>query len=171
MSWRIACGIRHRYIRRRHHTADTIDADPVRFASAATRTVIDVETRPLLLLLATLVSLLTAGVLTHALKTARSRDSWMGWGWVLAGAVAVGTGLWSAQSLALLGARLGGSQLFSFKGVALAWCVSVAAAAASLFAARGLPTARLRVWASPWILSLLWGVALGATINVLPGTS
>ena len=132
---------------------------------------IDVETRPLLLLLATLVSLLTAGVLTHALKTARSRDSLMGWGWVLAGAVAVGTGLWSAQSLALLGARLGGSQLFSFKGVALAWCVSVGAAAASLFAARGLPTARLRVWAAPWILSLLCGVALGATVNVLPGTS
>jgi diguanylate cyclase (GGDEF)-like protein len=95
----------------------------------------------------------------------------MGWGWVLAGAVAVGTGLWSAQSLALLGARLGGSQLFSFKGVALAWCVNVGAAAASLFAARGLPTAHLRVWAAPWILSVLCGVALGATVNVLPGTS
>ncbi|HET7525272.1 MAG TPA: hypothetical protein VFK10_04950, partial [Burkholderiaceae bacterium] len=75
---------------------------------------IDVETRPLLLLLATLVALLTAGVLAHALRTARSRDSVLGWGWVLAGAVAVGTGLWSTQALALLGSRLGGWQLFTF---------------------------------------------------------
>ena len=74
--------------------------------SAAHFTVIDVEARPLLLLLATLVSLLTAGVLAHALRTTRSRDSLMGWGWVLAGAVAVGTGLWSTQALALLGSRL-----------------------------------------------------------------
>ena len=72
-------------------------------------TVIDVEARPLLLLLATLVSLLTAGVLAHALRTTRSRDSLMGWGWVLAGAVAVGTGLWSTQALALLGSRLAGT--------------------------------------------------------------
>ena len=48
------------------------------------RTVIDAEAHPLLLLLATLVSLLTAGVLAHALRTARSRDILLGWGWVLA---------------------------------------------------------------------------------------
>ncbi|HET9207208.1 MAG TPA: EAL domain-containing protein [Burkholderiaceae bacterium] len=132
---------------------------------------IDVEARPLLLLLATLVSLLTAGVLTHALKTARSRDSLLGWGWVLAGAVAVGTGLWSTQALALLGSRLGGVQLFTFKGVALAWGVSVVAAAAGLLAAREIASAHLRVWALPWILSGIFGVALGVTVNVLPAGS
>jgi diguanylate cyclase (GGDEF)-like protein len=135
------------------------------------RTVIDVETRPLLLLLATLVSLLTAGVLTHALKTARSRDSLMGWGWVLAGAVAVGTGLWSTQSLALLGSRLGGIQLFTFKSIALAWCASVAAAAVGLLVARALVSRRLRVWLTPWLLSLIYGVALGVTVRVLPSVS
>lgn len=135
------------------------------------RPVIDVESRPLLLLLATLVSLLTAGVLTHALKTARSRDSLLGWGWVLAGAVAVGTGLWSTQALALLGSRLGGTQLFTFKAVALAWGASVVAAAAGLLAAREIPSARLRVWALPWILSAIFGVALGITVNVLPAGS
>jgi NO-binding membrane sensor protein with MHYT domain len=98
--------------------------------------VIDVESRPLLLLLATLVSLLTAGVLTHALKTARSRDALLGWGWVLAGAVAVGTGWWSTQSLALLGSRLGGTQLFTFKAVAIAWGTSVIAAGACLLIPR-----------------------------------
>ena len=132
---------------------------------------IDVEARPLLLLLATLVSLLTAGVLTHALKTARSRDSLLGWGWVLAGAVAVGTGLWSTQALALLGSRLGGVQLFTFKGVALAWGVSVLAAAAGLLAAREIASAYLRVWALPWILSVIFGAALGVTVNVLPAGS
>ncbi len=132
---------------------------------------IDVESRPVLLLLATLVSLLTAGVLLHALKTARSRDSLLGWGWVLAGAVAVGTGLWSMQALALLGSRLGGIQLFTFKAVALAWGVSVVAAGAGLLAAREIASARLRVWALPWILSAIFGAALGVTVNVLPAGS
>src|SRR5262245_29646732 len=134
-------------------------------------TVIDVETRPLLLLLATLVALLTAGVLTHALKTARSRDSLLGWGWVLAGAVAVGTGLWSTQALALLGSRLGGVQLFTFKDAALAWGVSVIAAGAGLLAAREIASTRLRVWALPWVLSAIFGVALSVTVNVLPAGS
>jgi diguanylate cyclase len=133
--------------------------------------VIDVESRPLLLLLATLVSLLTAGVLTHALKTARSRDTLLGWGWVLAGAVAVGTGLWSTQALALLGSRLGGAQLFTFKALALAWGASVVAAGACLLAAREIASARLRVWALPWILSAIFGVALGITAKVLPSGS
>jgi diguanylate cyclase (GGDEF)-like protein len=130
--------------------------------------VIDVEARPLLLLLATLVSLLTAGVLTHALNTARSRDSLLGWGWVLAGSVAVGTGLWSTQSLALVGSRLGGPQLFTFHSMAWAWGTSVAAAAASLLAARALRATVLRVWLLPWILSLIFGVAIGITVRVLP---
>jgi len=133
--------------------------------------VIDVESRPLLLLLATLVSLLTAGVLTHALKTARSRDALLGWGWVLAGAVAVGTGLWSTQSLALLGSRLGGTQLFTFKAVAIAWGTSVIAAGACLLAAREIPSVKLRTWALPWILSAIFGVALGVTVKVLPAGS
>jgi diguanylate cyclase (GGDEF)-like protein len=133
--------------------------------------VIDVEPRPLLLLLATLVSLLTAGVLSHALKTARSRDSLLGWGWVLAGAVAVGTGLWSTQALALLGSRLGGTQVFTFKAIALAWGVSVVAAGAGLLAARQIASARLRTWALPWILSAIYGAALGVTVKVLPAGS
>ncbi len=132
---------------------------------------IDVESRPVLLLLATLVSLLTAGVLMHALKTARSRDTLLGLSWVLAGAVAVGTGLWSMQALALLGSRLGGIQLFTFKAVALAWGVSVVAAAAGLLAAREIASARLRVWVLPWILSAIFGVALGVTVKVLPAGS
>ena len=132
---------------------------------------IDVEARPALLLLATLVSLLTAGVLAHALKTARSRDNLMGWGWVLAGAVAVGTGLWSTQALALLGSRLGGTQLFLFKGVAVAWCVSVAAAAAGLLVARALMPRRLRLWLVPLLLGGIYGAALAVTVRVLPGTS
>jgi len=134
-------------------------------------TVIDVEAHPLLLLMATLVSLLTAGVLTHALKTARSRDSLMGWGWVLAGAVAVGTGLWSTQALALLGSRLGGTQVFTFKAVALAWAASVAAAAVGLLVARSLMSRRSRIWLTPWLLSLIYGVALGVTVRVLPSVS
>jgi diguanylate cyclase (GGDEF)-like protein len=135
------------------------------------RTVIDVEARPLLLLLATLVSLLTAGVLAHALKTARSRDSLLGWGWVLAGAVAVGTGLWSTQALALLGSRLGGTQLFAFKSVVFAWSASVAAAAVSLLVTRALVSRRLHVWLTPWLLSLIYGMALGVTVRVLPSAS
>jgi diguanylate cyclase (GGDEF)-like protein len=133
--------------------------------------VIDAESHPLLLLLATLVSLLTAGVLMHALKTARSRDSLLGWGWVLAGAMAVGTGLWSTQALALLGSRLGGSQLFTFKAIALAWGVSVVAAGAGLLAAREIASPRLRMWTLPWILSAIFGVALGITVKVLPAGS
>jgi diguanylate cyclase (GGDEF)-like protein len=132
---------------------------------------IEADSHPLLLLLATLVSLLTAGVLTHALRTARSRDSLLGWGWVLAGAVAVGTGLWSTQALALLGSRLGGTQLFTFKAIAIVWGISVLAAAASLLAARELPSTKLRVWALPWICSVIYGLALGVTVRVLPGGS
>jgi diguanylate cyclase (GGDEF)-like protein len=133
--------------------------------------VINVDSRLLLLLLATLVSLLTAGVLTHALKTARSRDSLLGWGWVLAGAVAVGTGLWSTQALALLGSRLDGAQPFAFKDVALAWGVSVLAAGVGLLAAREIESTRLRVWVLPWVLSAIFGVALGVAVNVLPAGS
>ena len=129
---------------------------------------IDAESRPSLLLLATLVSLLTAGVLTHALKTARSRDRMLGWGWVLAGAVAVGTGLWSTQALALLGSRLGGAQRFTFPAVALAWGISVVAASVGLLAARQIAPARLRIWVLPWILSAIFGVALGITVKVMP---
>ena len=144
---------------------------PGRPRSRRARTVIDVEARPLLLLLATLVSLLTAGVLAHALKTARSRDSLMGWGWVLAGAVAVGTGLWSTQALALLGSRLGGTQLFTFRSVSLAWSANVAAAAVGLLVARSLMSRRQRVWLTPWLLSLIYGAALGVTVRVLPSVS
>jgi len=135
------------------------------------RTVIDAEAHPLLLLLATLVSLLTAGVLAHALRTARSRDILLGWGWVLAGAVAVGTGLWSTQALALLGSRLGGAQLFTFKSIALAWCASVAAAGGGLLAAHAMVPVRFRVWLTPWLLSLIYGAAFGVTARVLPGVS
>jgi diguanylate cyclase (GGDEF)-like protein len=131
--------------------------------------VIDVEARPLLLLLATLVAVLTAGVLAHALKTARSRD--MGWGWVLAGAVAVGTGLWSTQTLALLGSRLGGTQVFSFNAVALAWGASVVAAALSLLVARSPLPRRLRIWLTPWLLAAIYGVALAITVRVMPAGS
>ncbi|MBE7420258.1 MAG: EAL domain-containing protein [Ideonella sp.] len=129
---------------------------------------IDVESRPLLLLLATLVSLLTAGVLTHALNTSRSRDGLVGWGWVLAGAVAVGTGLWSTQALGLVGWRLGGPQQFTFHSMALAWCANFAAAAASLLAARALRSQRVRQRVLPWILSLIFAVAIGVTVRVLP---
>jgi len=130
--------------------------------------VVDIEARPLLLLLATLVSLLTAGVLTHALNTSRSRDGLVGWGWVLAGAVAVGTGLWSTQSLGLVGSRLGGSQQFTFHSMAVAWCASFTAAAAGLLAARALRSQRLRLRVLPWILSLIFAAAIGVTVRVLP---
>ena len=62
-------------------------------------------------------------------------------------------------------------QLFTFKGVALAWGVSVLAAAAGLLAAREIASAHLRVWALPWILSVIFGAALGVTVNVLPAGS
>lgn len=128
----------------------------------------DIESRPLLLLLATLVSLLTAGVLSHALNTSRSRDGLLGWGWVFAGAVGVATGLWSTQSLGLVGSRLGGPQQFTFTSMALAWCASFAAAAASLLAARVVRSQRLRLRVLPWILSLIFAVAIGVTVRVLP---
>jgi len=133
--------------------------------------VIDEQSRPILLLLATLVSLLTAGVLAHALRTARSRDNLMGWSWVLAGAVAVGTGLWSTQMLALLGSRLGGTQVFMFKSVAIAWCASVAAASLGLIVTRSWMPSRQRVWLVPLLLSGIYGVAFGITARVLPSTS
>jgi diguanylate cyclase (GGDEF)-like protein len=131
---------------------------------------IDPDVRPLLLLLAMLVAGLTAGVLTHALRKARSTDTVLGWGWVLAGAVAVGTGLWSAQSLALLGGRLTGHQVFTFKAIALVWLIAVSTSGLCLVAARHLPTPRLRTFLLPWILSLLIGTALLATVRLLPGS-
>jgi len=53
--------------------------------------------------------------------------------------------------------------------VPAAWCASVAAAAASLLATRALVSRRLRVWLTPWLLSLIYAVALGVTVRVLPG--
>jgi diguanylate cyclase len=132
--------------------------------------VIDPVLRPLLLLLAMLVAGLTAGVLKHALGTARSSDQVAGWGWVLAGAVAVGTGLWSAQALALLGTRLGGAQLFTFKAIALAWSACVAAACVALIAARQLPTPRLRSLALPAILGVAICAALAVATRILPAS-
>jgi len=130
---------------------------------------IDSDVRPLLLLLAMLVAGLTAGVLTHALQKARSSDSLLDWGWVAGGAVAVGTGLWSAQSLALLGGRLTGNLIFGFKAAALCWLLCVSAAGLCLAAARQLPTPRLRTLLLPWILSFLIGAALLLTVRLLPG--
>jgi diguanylate cyclase (GGDEF)-like protein len=164
-------GIRHRYISGVLAPPPTIDGDFVSGLWPRSCAVIDVDSRPLLLLLATLVSLLTAGVLTHALKSARSRDRVLGWGWVFAGAVAVGTGLWSIQALALLGSQLGSSQNFTFKAIALAWGVSVVAAGAALIAAREIASARLRLWTLPPLLSVIFGAALGVSVNVLPASS
>ena len=132
---------------------------------------IDSDVRPLLLLLAMLVAGLTAGVLTHALQKARSTDTLLDWGWVFGGAVAVGTGLWSAQSLALLGGRLTGNLIFGFKATALCWLLCAAAAGLCLAAARLLPTPRLRTLLLPWLLGVLIGAALLATVRLLLGSA
>jgi diguanylate cyclase len=133
--------------------------------------VIDPDIRPLLWLLAMLVAVLTAGVLRHALSTARSSDRVVGWGWVLAGAVAVGTGMWSAQALGLLGTRLGGAQLFTFKAIAQAWMACVAAAGITLIAARGLPTPRMQTLVLPGILGVAVCSGLAVATRVLPSSS
>lgn len=128
---------------------------------------IDSDVRPLLLLLAMLVAGLTAGVLTHGLRKARSNDTLLGLSWVFAGAVAVGTGLWSAQSLALLGGRVAGSPIFGFKATALAWAVCIVAAGVCLAAARLLATPRLRTFVLPAMLALVIGAALLAAMRLL----
>jgi diguanylate cyclase (GGDEF)-like protein len=133
--------------------------------------VIDPELRPLLWLLAMLVAGITAGVLRHSLETVRSSDRVLGWGWVFAGAVAVGTGLWSAQALALLGTRLGGAQLFTLKAIGQAWSACVAAACVALIAARELPTPRMRAAVLPGVLGVAICAGLAVATRVLPSSS
>ncbi len=129
---------------------------------------IDSDVRPFLILLAVLVAGLTSAVLIHALRTARFRDSMLSWSWVLAGAVAVGTGLWSAQALALLGGGTASTSSFGFRWVALAWLVCVGAAGLALTVTRQLKATQLRLLVLPWVLALLLGGTMLAAVRLLP---
>ncbi|MFO1218837.1 MAG: EAL domain-containing protein [Burkholderiaceae bacterium] len=132
---------------------------------------IDPDIRPLLTLLAMLVAGLTSTVLMHALRTTRSADAMIGWSWVLGGAVAVGTGLWSAQSLALLSGRTAVGAVYGLKWIAAAWAVCVAAAGATLLLAQQLHASRSRALLMPWVIGLVMGSAMLAAVRLLPAGS
>jgi diguanylate cyclase (GGDEF)-like protein len=91
------------------------------------------------------VALLASLALAYTLRKLQSEDRIVAAGWALGGAVAVGSGWWSAQTLALMATGIAGA----YRGEALfaGWLLALAAAAAVLLTAALLPAHRPRVLA------------------------
>jgi diguanylate cyclase (GGDEF)-like protein len=93
-----------------------------------------------------------AMVLAHALRKTRSSDWVVACGWGVGGSVAAGTGLWLLQMLLWRQLRSDTAPWFEPMAFTLAWVAAVTGVAATLFAARWLPSHRA---ANPVVLLLL----------------
>jgi diguanylate cyclase (GGDEF)-like protein len=107
-----------------------------------------------------------AALLLHALRKVRSQDWVVALSWGVGGAIAVGTGLWLLQLLAWRAAQPVAASWFNLGPFLAAWCAAVAGVALSIFAGRGMPSARS---ANPWVV-LAW-VATMAVVFVLMGSA
>jgi diguanylate cyclase (GGDEF)-like protein len=107
-----------------------------------------------------------AALLLHTLRKVRSQDWVVALGWGLGGAIAVGTGLWLLQLVAWRAAHPQAAQWFELGPFTAAWCAAVGGVALSIFAGRGMPSARS---ANPWVV-LAW-VATMVAVFVLLGSS
>jgi diguanylate cyclase (GGDEF)-like protein len=83
-----------------------------------------------------------AMVLEHALRKTRSSDWVVACGWGVGGSVATGTGLWLLQMLLWRQSRSDAAPWFEPMAFTLAWVAAVTGVAATLFAARWLPSHR-----------------------------
>jgi diguanylate cyclase len=94
-----------------------------------------------------------AGLLTHALRKARTDDWVVAVGWGLGGSVAIGTGLWLLQLMAWRQVQPGAAPWFEMLPFVLAWGAAVGGVAVALFVARWMP--RPRVSAAAMLLFLV----------------
>ncbi|MDH4060838.1 MAG: EAL domain-containing protein [Aquincola sp.] len=93
-----------------------------------------------------------AGLLAHALRKVRSPDWVVAVGWVVGGALSVGTGLWLLQVLAWAHGDTGSTSWFAPVPFIAAWFAAVAGAGMALFVSRWLPSHRE---VNPTVLTLL----------------
>lgn len=114
---------------------------------------------------------LTAALLAHALRKARSRDGVVAFGWMLSGALAVGTGLWVLQLALWHALQPPASAWFAGAPTAGAWVLAAAGCAAALLISRWLPSQRLVSAATLLLLLPLLAmvfVVLGSAMAVPP---
>lgn len=117
------------------------------------------EHNPDLVLLAVLLAILAASTLLPVLERCRSAASLRsGWGWVLAGALAMGCGVWAMHFTAMLAHRLPVAVTYSPGITFLSMVPIVLGAAGTLLCAR-LPLPRIH---RLWIAALSLGLGVGA---------
>ncbi len=113
----------------------------------------------------------TAAILAHALRKARSQDWVVALGWDLGGAFAVGTGLWALQLGLWHLTQAPSSAWFAATPLVGAWALAVCGCAAALLMARWLPSQRLVNAATLALLlplMVMVFVVLGAAMAVPP---
>ena len=107
------------------------------------------------------VAALAAFALAYTLRKLQSDDRIAAAGWALGGAVAVGSGWWSAQTLALMATGIAAA----YRGEALfaCWLLAMGAAATVLAAAAVLPQGRMRSAGLGVVLTLALALVLRTT--------
>ena len=117
------------------------------------------------------VGVATAALLAHALRKVRSHDWVVSGGWLLGGALAVGTGLWLLQLLAWGFADPASKLWFAPLPFIAAWVAAAAGVAMALLVSRWLPSHRevnptLLVLLLPTLIVVF--VVLGAALSQPP---
>lgn len=117
------------------------------------------EHSPGLIFLAVLLAILAASTLLPVLERCRSAGTFRsGWGWVLAGALAMGCGVWAMHFTAMLAHRLPVPVSYSPKVTFLSMAPIIVGAAGTLLCARlRLPRQRRL-----WLAALCLGAGMGA---------
>jgi len=117
------------------------------------------EHQPGLVLLAILLAVLAASTLLPVLERYRSAPSIRsGWGWVIAGALAMGCGVWAMHFTAMLAHRLPISVSYD-PGITLLSTVPIVIGTAATLVCARLPLAR---WHRLWMAALSLGLGVGA---------
>jgi diguanylate cyclase (GGDEF)-like protein len=108
------------------------------------------------------VAALAAFALAYTLRKLQSEDRVVAAGWALGGAVAVGSGWWSSQTLALMATGIAAA----YRGEALfaCWLLAIAAAGAVLATAALVPEGRLRGSVLGVSLTLALALVLRTTV-------
>jgi diguanylate cyclase (GGDEF)-like protein len=116
------------------------------------------DLQPSLILLSALLAGMSFGLLCHGLRKTRSHDTLTALGWWVAGAITTGTGLWSAQLLALCALSLPGEAGFQPSGLGLAWLATTGGVMLMLGLQRLLRHDGLRMASAALLFAMLWGL-------------
>ncbi len=110
-----------------------------------------------LVALSTLVATLASYTAFDVVSRMGARESWRAYGWLLAGALALGTGIWATHFVAMIGFDLPVNMIYDLRIVVLSWAIAVSASGVALNASTraGKPAHRLLLGSA----ALTFGIA------------